>query len=153
MRYAGVLLIFVSCAGCGFLLSGRLAARVGKLLQADRLLTDMIGMIRDQNLPTGEILARLREEGYPIGECDTPAEAMENFAADPLFEREEREILHRTGQLVGASSRESQTARLELEQHSLRRILTEAEKDRDSRGRLFRSMGLLMGALAAVFVI
>lgn len=153
MRYVGVLLIFVSCAGCGFLLSGRLAARVGKLLQADCLLTDMIGMIRDQNLPTGEILVRLREEGYPIGECLTPAEAMEHFSADSLFGQQEREILRRTGQLVGTSSRESQAARLELEQHMLRKLLTEAEKDRDSRGRLFRSMGMLMGALAAVFVI
>ena len=152
MRFIGVVMIFCCCAGGGLWLSEQLSVRVRHLASAERMLTDMIGMVRNQNLPTGEILSRLGSE-YPIGETADAVEALEKFAADPLFRPEERVILIRVGQLLGTSDRESQVNRLELERESLRRFLRDAEEDRNTRGKLFRTVGLLVGAMTAVLAV
>ncbi|MBR6789340.1 MAG: stage III sporulation protein AB [Oscillospiraceae bacterium] len=151
MRLIGILMVFFSCAGGGLYLSGLLSARVRKLTEADRMLTAVIGMICYQNLPTAEIFDRLRAEGCPDGE--NGVDPIGNFAADPLFRRQERQLLIRSGQLLGTCDRESQTVRLEMERDLLRRMLQEAEQDRDIRGKLFRTMGLLLGALAVILAI
>lgn len=151
MRLVGIMMVFLSCTGGGLYLSGLLSARVRKLTEADRMLTDIIGMIRHQNLPTAEILDRLCSEGYPVSREDT--NALEGFASDPLFRQREHQLLIRSGRLLGTCDRETQTARLEMERDLLRKILREAEQDRDVRGKLFRTMGLLLGALAAILAI
>ena len=152
MRLIGVVMLFLCCTGGGFWLSGRLAGRVRRLESAEQLLTETIGMVRNQNLPTWEILSRLKDEGYFTDVSNADA-AFGGFAADPLFRPAERVVLVRSGQLLGASDRESQAARLELELSALRRMRSDAEEERAVKGKLFRSMGLLLGSLAVVLAI
>lgn len=152
MRLIGVIMLFLCCTSGGFWLSGRLAGRVKSLEGAEQLLTEVIGMVRNQNLPTWEILARLKEEGY-FSDTSSADAAFGGFASDPLFRPAERVVLVRSGQLLGASDRESQAARLELELSALRRMRTEAEEERTVKGKLFRSMGLLLGSLAVVLAL
>lgn len=152
MRLIGMVMLFLCCTGGGFWLSGRLAGRVRCLESAEQLLTETIGMVRNQNLPTWEILSRLKDEGYFTDVSNADA-AFGGFAADPLFRPAERVVLVRSGQLLGASDRESQAARLELELSALRRMRSDAEEERAVKGKLFRSMGLLLGSLAVVLAI
>ncbi|MCI8600096.1 MAG: hypothetical protein HFE45_00685 [Oscillospiraceae bacterium] len=152
MRLIGMVMLFLCCTGGGFWLSGRLAGRVRRLESAEQLLTETIGMVRNQNLPTWEILSRLKDEGYFTDVSNADA-AFGGFAADPLFRPAERVVLVRSGQLLGASDRESQAARLELELSALRRMRSDAEEERAVKGKLFRSMGLLLGSLAVVLAI
>ena len=152
MRLIGMVMLFLCCTGGGFWLSGRLAGRVRCLESAEQLLTETIGMVRNQNLPTWEILSRLKDEGYFTDVSNADA-AFGGFAADPLFRPAERVVLVRSGQLLGASDRESQAARLELELSALRRMRSDAEEERAVKGKLFRSMGLLLGWLAVVLAI
>ena len=152
MCLIGMVMLFLCCTGGGFWLSGRLAGRVRCLESAEQLLTETIGMVRNQNLPTWEILSRLKDEGYFTDVSNADA-AFGGFAADPLFRPAERVVLVRSGQLLGASDRESQAARLELELSALRRMRSDAEEERAVKGKLFRSMGLLLGSLAVVLAI
>ncbi len=152
MRLIGMVMLFLCCTGGGFWLSGRLAGRVRCLESAEQLLTETIGMVRNQNLPTWEILSRLKDEGYFTDVSNADA-AFGGFAADPLVRPAERVVLVRSGQLLGASDRESQAARLELELSALRRMRSDAEEERAVKGKLFRSMGLLLGSLAVVLAI
>lgn len=152
MRTIGIVMLFFFFSGSGFMIAECFSKRVRKLSQAERMLTDIIGMVYHQNLPTGEILFRLRQE-YPVGESLSAVEAMKVFSSDPLFGKEEQAIFRRTGQLLGTLDRESQTVRLQLEQESLRKLLEDAVKEKEVRGKLCRSAGVLLGALAAVLAI
>lgn len=153
LRIIGVIMTFFFFSASGFLVSQQLSARVKKLCRADRMLTGIIAMVYHQNLPTDEILFRLRQEGYSVGQSLSAAEAARVFAADSYFRKEEREILLRVGELLGTLDRESQCARLELEREGLRQLLREAEKEKETRGKLYRSAGVLLGALTAILAI
>ena len=153
LRLMGGLLLLCCCTGIGLQLSGRLGARVRCLEKLERMLTDMIAMVRHQNLPTGEILSRLRQEGYLSGDASGAPEAMAELAENPLLQPEEKLLLLRVGQLLGASDRESQVGQLELEHSALGRMLEDARQEWETRGKLFRTMGLLLGTLAAVLAL
>jgi len=153
LRIIGVVMLFSFFTGGGFLFSEHFSARVRKLSQADRLLTDMIGMVQNQNLPTDEILFRLWQEGYLVDQISSAAEAMRSFAEDPLFRKEERVILLRAGELLGTLDRESQCARLSLERESLQKYVEDAVQEKETRGKLYRSAGVLLGILVSVLAI
>lgn len=66
---------------------------------------------------------------------------------------EERNILSELGRNIGKSNTEGETAVLALAQTRLESVLESASEEKKRKGRLYRTLGIMLGAAVGIMLI
>jgi stage III sporulation protein AB len=69
------------------------------------------------------------------------------------FTKEDIDLINSIGQNLGTSGIDGQLSFIHLKQEELRKIIDESENNYRSKAKLYRSLGVLAGAFAAIFMI
>ncbi len=99
----------------------------------------------------GELLRAARQECSDIRAAWQ--NAVQQLSLCSFCGKEETAILSELGRELGTCSAEGQLALLELHRCRLDKLSLEADDSARSKGKLFRSVGALLGAGAAVLII
>ena len=168
MRIIGAVLIFFTAAAAGAYFSGVYSSRCRILRCIDRMLGKISAMLRYSAPPVEDILSAVIREDF-ISELPFIINIREKTQTDTDFRRvwrecldewnslshigrEEYEILCDLGNDLGASGLESQLENIAAQREHISDIITQAENDRRTKGKLCRSMGVLAG-IGAVLVL
>ena len=162
MRLVAAVWVFIIGAVWGILKSSELRRRVQLIAELKQLITEFSVAIRC-TAPTldeladgcggifGELLRNARQETDDIRSAwQTAAQQLSNCS---FCGTEEAAILTELGRELGTCAAEGQLKLLELHQSRLDKLLTEADDSAKSKGKMFHSVGALLGAGAAVLII
>ncbi len=162
MRLISAAAVFAVCTVVGFMKGAALRRRVQLLTELRRMVTELAVAIRC-TAPTLDELAEdccgvfgelLRHERRSAPDLPTAWELASQRLGECAFcGAEERSLLLTLGRELGTCSAEGQLRLLELHNERLTRLLSEAEESSRSKGKLFRSVGALLGAGAAVMIV
>lgn len=162
MKYIGLLLLFLTSAGIGLLLSERLNKRVKELELLLAFLDRLKTCLNYQNLPTDEMIEQLADDpscqALPfLIPCRELLRRSVNFpeawkksvlrAKDKMALKEEDfSQLLSLANIIGSSDTEGQLNAISMTEELLKCQRKEALDFKEKKGRLYRSLGALMGA-------
>lgn len=162
MNVFPALAIFAACAASGLWKSAQLKKRALLLSELKQLTEELCAAIR-YTAPTlnelsdgcggifGELLNEARRDTSDIKSAwGTAALKLSELS---YTEKSESELMLSLGQKLGTCDAEGQLSMLSLYCEKLKRLSDEAEENARVRGKLFRSVGTLLGAGAAILVI
>lgn len=158
-RLIGLMLVF--CAGCGIGVqrAAQLRQRARRVRLLERLVSDLATQLRYQTPTVRELIEFLRAQpmyapfGFlmQIGEtgrfCDAWRGAVEG---DSALGAEEKLLLLELGGTLGTTDAEGQLCALSLTLTRFSALAADLERAAAEKGRLYRALGILGGAAAAV---
>ena len=166
MRYAGAILIMAACALSGFIAAGRTAKRVsslGGIIAFLKLYVVELGcsmsctdeLIRSTAGISGapcfvERYGRLSDEGMSLPEAwkRAVAESRDRMC----LEREETRIIAELGEIFGRYDVQGQIRAIESRTAQLETLLSRADRCREQKTPVYRTLGVLAGAAAAIVI-
>lgn len=157
-------LIFTLCTCCGTLIgcyfSGRLSRRCSTLKAVLNLLERMEIYIRYNRYKLSEIFRRLGKEQclFASDELYEAAESGLKFYTEwhrcvmrlDSISKCDADVLDYLGEGLGKSDTDSQLALLDTARQQLECCLNDAQEQKNRKGRLFRTLGILLGAAAGI---
>lgn len=164
MREAGIIMLCLMSGGCvGALLSLRLKQRANSLNRLISMLYDIEGYIAIGNYSLAEIFHMLGKSGCDILDChDLSESARQGKFSDrlcslseeiPYLSLEDKEILKGFAARAGKSDRDSQLSLIRLTVSGLDTRLKGAVAEYDSKGALYRRLGILLGAMVGIMLL
>ncbi len=153
---------FLLCTFCGIAKSTELRKRSQLLSELSRTTTEFSIAIRCTS-PTldelaescsgifGELLRESRKDTADIKTAWT--DAVEQLRSCSFCGKAEAELLAELGRELGTCSAEGQLSLLALHGARLEKLSAEAEEDARGKGKLYRSVGSLLGAGLAILII
>lgn len=167
LKLIGTIVLIFSTSMVGIYFSGCLSERV-RILNAVKLMLEELSIqIRFRGLTVTELVQELMENSA-LNECTFLLSVEENLIAVKSFSRawelsvdgwntrgikaSDRELLKGIGGFLGNSDIDGQLSSLELSKEKLSVLQREATEQCEKRGRLYRSLGVLSGAFAAVML-
>lgn len=162
MNLIPALAAFAICTVLGLWKSSQLKKRALLLSELTQLVADISLGIRC-TAPTldelsdnctgvfGELLKSSRECAPDIKSAWKAASL--KLAELPYAEKSEAELISRLGQSLGTCDAKGQLSLLEMYGEKLKRLSNEAEENAKVRGKLFRSVGTLLGAGVAILIL
>ncbi|MBR3630805.1 MAG: stage III sporulation protein AB [Oscillospiraceae bacterium] len=165
MRLLGIILVAGACTGIGFLATGRLRRETSAMEQLIVLLECAAAYIRCQSPELCDLLSLLAEDCG--GAFRFPAEVSRSLAPgvppaglwceavrkDPGVPAAARDILCSLGSVLGTTDKAGQLAALALHRDRLLKAAGESRERCQRQGKLYRSLGLLGGTMAAVLLL
>lgn len=168
IKLAGICALMLSCTGAGFMLSSGLSARILVLENINALLEIFSVSIRYKR----ETVLRLVEEAESSSSCrrleflsavrerllfsgDFPLawrESVLEWLPD-FLKPEDKAILLETGDFLGGSDIDGQLSNLQIKKEAASKLLDAAKEERKRKSKLFRSLGVLGGAFAAILLV
>lgn len=148
-------------------LSSGLSGRVSELENAILFLEKTQTFLKYGQVPTEELLSRLSEQEkfQGLGFIKAALRLMQKGMPFPVAWKQalleqrggklkpaDRDILTGVGDILGGSDAESQISGLELTAELLRQNYKEALEEKNTGGKLYRSLGFLIGIGAAIFI-
>lgn len=162
MNILPALAVFAICTALGLWKSSQLKKRALLLSQLKQLTEELAAGMR-YTAPTldelsdscsgifGELLKEAQKDTADIKSAwEAAASALSELS---YAEKSESELMLRLSQKLGTCDTEGQLSMLSMYSEKLKRLLTEAEENAKTRGKLFRSVGTLLGAGAAILII
>lgn len=171
MKLAGICIIVTMSVLSGWIAAGALKKRVSSLRYMRELIESLILMIRYEALEVDDIALRLSDtESFDelsfvklLGSSTEKLRSGENtfreiwdMAADKCddgFAAEDTELLRRIGSVIGSCDTQGQLSALSLYAIRADKLISDAEEQYKSKGRLYRSLGAVAGALMAVIAV
>ncbi len=162
MNIFPALAVFASSMAFGLWKSSQLRKRALLLSQLKQLTEELAAAIR-YTAPTldelsescggifGELLKDARSDTADIKSAWKAAALL--LGELSYTEKSEAELMQKLGQKLGTCDTEGQLSMLSLYRDKLKRLSEEAEENAQVRGKLFRSVGTLLGAGAAILII
>jgi stage III sporulation protein AB len=170
IKLLGALLVLVASTATGFAFAAKVAKRPLQIRElrmclsllrteidyGSRLLTEAFSRIAETGEGPvrklfGKVADRLKEaDGLSVSEC--LRETLDAHWEETSLGREEKQVLLRLGEVLGASSRPDQLHHLEMAE---RHLAAEEDKARDERDRfvkMYRTVGILAGALLVILL-
>ena len=166
MRIVGAGLIFsaLSLLGMGF--SSNLKAKEKRLYLMLKMLDDIIAMIRWSALTVTEISGRLyisgsyESLGFPgklrekLEEgVSFPSAWKESVSGASVLDEDEKAKLIELGEILGSADVEGQLSSIGLIQSELMKMHDEQAEKYRTKGRLYRTVGVTVGAMAGIMII
>lgn len=158
-------MIFAACTCTGFYLSSSMKRRIDRLETEKRLTEEMSTVIRYRSLTLREIISQLAESPFYkelgfIG-CIEKSDRFIPFARaweegiekDPELSPAERDILRRMGRELGTTDTEGQLAALGAYCRELEELAADEKEKYSTKGRMYRSLGVLFGAMAGILFV
>lgn len=162
MKLAAGLIILLICGGWGISRRMNLRRRCA-LLRELRLMLEQYSIKIACTAPTLEQLAAEGQGEFSgiLRQClaETPdirsawSQAVKQLSALPYCGNEESTVLSELGASIGTCPAESELSLLRLQSAELDRLITQAEKISEQKGRLYSSGGILAGLAAAVLLL
>lgn len=170
MKLIGAVILFFVCAFFGFHLASLYGRRVTELRQLRGALsvleteimygnTPLTIALHDlgtrENGPIGNLFLRIAErlkqhDGRSVFDCwQTSVNEMNRVLA---LREQDRRILIRLGRTIGQSDRQDQIHHLRLAQTTLESEERQASEEKAKFEKLFRSLGVLTGALLVILM-
>lgn len=144
LRMAAAASLFLASAGTGLWMAARLQARVRALERLERLFIRLESLIL-QRLPTSVLTGELMREGLlPEGGW----EALVSSLPPP-----ESALCARVSALVGRGDAGSQASSVRLAAEELRASAMDARQAAREKGKLYPTLGLMLGMLAVVLAL
>lgn len=144
LRIAAAASLFLASVGTGLWMAARLQARVRALERLERLFIRLESLIL-QRLPTSVLTGELTREGLlPEGGWEALIESL----PPP-----ESALCARVSALIGRGDAESQAASVRLAAEELRASAQDARQAAREKGKLYPSLGLMLGMLAVVLAL
>ena len=144
LRIAAAASLFLASAGTGLWMAARLQARVRALERLERLFIRLESLIL-QRLPTSVLTGELMREGLlPEGGWEVLADSL----PPP-----ESALCARVSALVGRGDAGSQAASVRLAAEELRASAQDARQAAREKGKLYPTLGLMLGMLAVVLAL
>lgn len=166
MKLTGILCIVLACAGAGAYASGRLRREVTAFEQLISLTESCAAYIRCQSPELDELMRTLAEQPSfgrfhflkTVSEelsPGIPPSMIWNSAvcSDSSVPKSAKEILCSLGTVLGTTDTPGQLSAIELHCHRLQRAAEESRERSERQGKLYRSLGLLGGAMLAVLLL
>lgn len=166
IKLFGVLLIVISGAVSGVIASSRLReqARTANLLRS--MMIRVAVLVRYNSLNVYEIISTLRGDNsfselgflqyipieYISGE-DFSAEWSKAVEGDSSLGDEEKSVLKSFGSTFGTTDANGQLTLIETTAEELKRICDVRESDYSRKGKLYRSVGMLVGVMTGIALI
>ena len=166
LKYAGLALIISVCAFAGCYFSSALAARLTVLKKMDYLIDEIIILLRYKASTVYEIIEHIAEnERFSDfvfisnishdGENSFQSDWCKSLEANPptSLKAGDLQILADIGRNLGTSDIEGQISTLNLQRNNLKSLIISAEADCEKKSKLYRSLGVLVGAFISVMLI
>ncbi|MGN0597832.1 MAG: stage III sporulation protein AB [Ruminiclostridium sp.] len=153
MKILMIVLMLIISTGAGLYLSSRLDKRVKALeeilLKADEIQT----MIRYQSMEPRQILEKVAENSI-LSSCSYK-DGNVNISEEGLYmlDEQDKTILFDLLNGIGKTDTDGQLSMLEMNKSLLQSRLEQAREDYSKKGRMYRSVGVLLGIGAAVTLI
>lgn len=154
----GLFTVCGALTGCYF--SSRLTKRCDTLQSMLNMISQMQIFIRYNRYRLSEILKRVEREHCDFVTDRLVKTADSGQALDDEWHKcvssleciadNDAEVLNTLGEGIGKSDTDGQLAILELAEKRLNTCLEQAESERLSKGRLFRTLGILLGAAVGI---
>ncbi len=164
-----ILMLVAAAAAAGNRFASALKTRADNLRLVGYMLNEIEILIEYKSATVYEIISFLSKDGrfdglefikaaeklcrsrdIPFGEAWKSAVA-ENTPA--CFGRSDAELICSVGKELGTSNTDGQLSVLRLKKHEVSRLAEEAECSYASKGKLYRSLGVLSGAFLAILLI
>lgn len=169
LKLLGALLLIGAGTGFGLLKARRLADRPAQIRRLVRMLNQLETEIAFGYTPLPEALARIGRHGAdPLaalfreaagrlkeGEravADAWGQAVENAWGRTAMKRGEKEVLLTLGHTLGATDRDDQARHLRLAVKQLETLEPDAAEEQRKYEKMWKSLGILGGALIAVLL-
>lgn len=166
LKVGGIIVVFAACVAAGLMKTASLAKRVRELQTFLNALSMISDEIRFFATPTNEIISKLdNAEGYKqlriFAFCRENLKHTRDFSkawgdalasAKPFLSLDDGDIeaLSWFGSVFGTTDAQGQTANCERYYNLLQQRLECARDDKEKRGKMFTSLGVLAGAFFAV---
>ncbi|MGN0641678.1 MAG: stage III sporulation protein AB [Huintestinicola sp.] len=172
-KIIGIFILITMSALTGCLAANGLKRRVDALRQLKLMLENIRLMIRYEAAPLGEIVCRLCESGA-YGRLDFLPSLRESLEGEDIysaemnfnlfwsaaleehrgaFSEEDMTLLANLGSVLGTTDAEGQLSALSLAEAETSNLISGANEQYRAKGRLYRSLGAVAGALIAVVII
>ena len=167
IKILGLIFVVAASGLAGLLMSSNLSKRVNEIETSILLLEKMQTYLRYSKIPTSELIRSLAYNENFIAltflkECNRKIEQGDAFPEawksglrlwrDTRMNEKDKEILSGVSDILGSSDSESQMNSLELTASLLKQNLKEALEEKNTTGKLYRSLGLLIGIGMAIFI-
>ncbi len=165
MKLLGILLIAGACTGIGFLAEQRLRQETRAIEQLIVLLESTAAYIRCQSPELCDLLLLLEGDCggafgflHEVGEGLQPGISPSTLWSDAVkrdtsVPKAAREILCSLGSVLGTTDKAGQLSAIALHRERLLQAAGESRERTLRQGRLYRSLGMLGGAMAAVLLL
>ena len=170
MKIPGIIILIITSCAAGCFASAGLKSKAENMQQVRLMIEKLRLMIRYEAIEVSEISRRLAEDDSLsglrfLGELWKNAslfyEGNETFCAcwrravetDWTFSGEERDLLYNIGDILGSCDCEGQLSALSLCGSEADRLAALAREAYAAKGRLYRSLGAVAGALIAIIIV
>ena len=166
IRIIGAGLVFAALSVLGASMSSGLKAKEKRLYLCLKMLDDISSMIRWNALTVTEISQRLCESGSyeSLGFTDKLCEKLRQGGSFPaawkgavseaaVLGEDEKARLIELGEILGSADIEGQLSSLGLIQSELRKMHDEQAEKYRTKGRLYRTVGVTIGAMAGIMIV
>lgn len=165
VRFIGVFLIFSACCAAGMSISIGMKKKLERLNLFRRMTDEIATLIRYRSYTVREILVRLKEnrsysglafmqnadygyKGSSAGEI-----WIESIDMDSELSGEEKKLLSQLGAQLGATDTEGQLSVISVFNNELEEMIKKQSEKYAVKGKLYRSMGILAGAMFGILII
>ncbi|MGN0620688.1 MAG: stage III sporulation protein AB [Porcipelethomonas sp.] len=165
LKIIGVIMIFTAFSWAGFSFSTALRRKTERLENERKLTEDLSTLIRYRALTLREIVSQLSDNpsykkmGFIIYTAGSdrfvpfPEAWEKGVQKDTELSRMEKDILIKMGYELGKTDMEGQLAALSLYGGQLEKRLSEENEKYLKKGKMYRSLGVLFGAMAGILFI
>lgn len=160
LKLVGILIITIACSVLGFECSSELRRRERSLRAFVRLFDSLESSIRAFSTPLRDFFAGYRDEWLErVGFCENTAKTLDlgstvRACADVLcLSSADIALLEKAGEGLGTLGAEREAKRCGYCKGELERQLSELKRDMAAKTRLYNTLGITCGVLAAVILI
>ncbi len=165
IRLLGVLLIFSACCSVGLNLSLTMKKKLERLNIFRRMADEISTLIRYRSLTVREIIELLKsndaygeitflhtgdfnDKSRPVGEI-----WVESVMSDFSLSSEEKKLISQLGTQLGTTDTQGQLSVIAVFNEGIGKMLEKQSEKYAVKGKLYRSMGILAGAMAGILII
>lgn len=169
IKLVGILLITFACGQAGVELSKKYCSRTKELNLVLAMLNKIETYIRFSQTPTAEIFGQLAQESYfdCLGfakKCNgylkkgmifptAFGKSIDESKSQLHLTESDLKIIARLGDIIGAWDVQGQIKELKLIQNQLEESLDLAKQEQKTKGKLMKSVGLLVGILISIILL
>lgn len=164
LRLIGVFLIFSACCSAGMFVSSSMKSKLDRLRLYRNMTDEIAAFIRYQSLTVREVMKKLSlNKAYSelifihadYGDKSRPAFEIwnESLKMDRTIGSDERKLLSQLGEQLGTTDTEGQLSVIAVVNVRLEEMIKKQTEKYAEKGKLYRSIGILAGAMFGILVI
>lgn len=166
IKLAGIIMIFLASSAVGFFMSDSIKNKKIRLETERKMLEEISVMIRYNMLTVREMIIEIKENDFFSGllfiekirqkliEGIPFPEAWEkSIKSDASLSTDEKKLLQELGSSLGTTDSQGQLSSLEIYKKRLDNMIESETEKYKTQGKLYRSLGIMMGAMLGILII